>query len=337
MITFLAWMGCSPSLPTPDPNPLPRVEAVSALPAPPTLSRHVLSVLEAQQDAMLTARLGGVITQNRVAVGQAVAMNEPLVQLDPREARAQLALSQAAVADARVSLAAAASSLVRVEALGEGASVADRDRALVAVKRATAGLDAALAQEDLASLHLAYMTVRAPFGGIVSWRPNDVGETVGPGTPVVRIVDTSSLRVRIGLLEDEIWAADDPRSHYELTVGAWSGNARVSYVAPAADPRTLTWEVGLSLPADASLRPGMPVEVTAKLAAHTATAVIPIRAIDEGSAWIVEKGAAYERQLLVIQEDGANALVEGVHEGDLVIVRGRRALFEGQEVVVLGE
>jgi HlyD family secretion protein len=78
---------------------------------------------------------------------------------------------------------------------GARSEVIDAQRALVA--QAEAGLAQAEAALDDA-------VVRAPFGGVVTIRHRDPGETVSPGAPVVTVMDPADRWVLIYVREDAI-------------------------------------------------------------------------------------------------------------------------------------
>jgi HlyD family secretion protein len=87
--------------------------------------------------------------------------------------------------------------VAQLDLVREGArsEVIDAQRALVA--QAEAGLAQAEAALDDA-------VVRAPFGGVVTIRHRDPGETVSPGAPVVTVMDPADRWVLIYVREDAI-------------------------------------------------------------------------------------------------------------------------------------
>lgn len=62
----------------------------------------------------------------------------------------------------------------------------------------------AAARVDHAEAMLANAVVEAPFGGLVTVRHREPGETVGPGAPVVTLLDRNHRWVRIYVREDRI-------------------------------------------------------------------------------------------------------------------------------------
>ncbi|MCL4676087.1 MAG: efflux RND transporter periplasmic adaptor subunit, partial [Pararhodobacter sp.] len=98
----------------------------------------------------------------------------------------------------RAQLELALNQLERVRALVERGvtTSASLDEAQNAVTQARASLDALQDQVASAELRLLHATVRAPFAGIVASRSVEPGQYVGPGTPLVSIVDLRTVELR---------------------------------------------------------------------------------------------------------------------------------------------
>ncbi|ADV64279.1 efflux transporter, RND family, MFP subunit [Isosphaera pallida ATCC 43644] len=103
-------------------------------------------------------------------------------------------------------------------------------------------------EADLAALNVERdrSILRAPMSGTIAARLADEGTILAPQTPVVRLLETTRLRARIGVAES---SADD------LSVGESQNvvirdrvvTARVEALRPDLDPRTRTVTVLLSL------------------------------------------------------------------------------------------
>lgn len=86
-------------------------------------------------------------------------------------------------------------------ALQESSADLQRDQALLAVARRNVALAHANVRNAEASLKLAriiegYTTLRAPFNGVIMVRQAELGEVVGPGTPIVTLGDLDHLWMR---------------------------------------------------------------------------------------------------------------------------------------------
>lgn len=318
------------------PPPTDPVVAVALAQEPvETVRRTWVSTVEARQDAVLAAKVAGTVEEVLVAPGDAVVARQALLRLDGRQARANLHQAKAALADAEAVLESAGRSLTRLEALGDAVAPATLDDGRTGLSRATAARDAAQAQVELASLAVEWSTIRAPFAGTVAALEPDVGELVGQGTPVGRVVDQTGFEVRISLLEDAVRTARDPRTRFAVIEGPHRWEAILQSLSPAADPRTQAWHAVLELSPGEGLLAGLPVTVEAELAQPTAQARLPLRAVQDGAVWVVVDGKATRRQVTVIAEGTPEMLVDGVAPGDRVILRGPADLAEGRAVQVV--
>lgn len=316
---------------------VPRVAVRTAEPAPVRRTRTVLGVTEARRDAFLTPLRGGRVARLPGAVGEAVSEGDALVVLEASEAEANLALARAGVAEAEAVLADARQQLHRVQALGDGASPAQVDQARLGVARAEAVLDRARAQARLASVNLAWMTVSAPFDGVLTSRSPELGEAVGTAAPVARVVDVSAARVEVGLVEDEVVGAAAPEARFTVSAQGTDREATVVHLAEAADPRSLSWPLTLEV-ADPPWPVGTPVSVALELPAPAADARVPAVAVDGGTVAVVGPEDVLARvPVSVVDETPEGLLVRGLEAGSAVVVHGAHGLVDGETVRPVAE
>src|SRR5262249_47869207 len=84
--------------------------------------------------------------------------------------------------------------------------------------------EAAAAQRAKADVRLGYTELRAPIAGVVDVRASRAGEFVGPGQPVVTLVNPDDLWVRVDVEESYV---DRIRLGDTLTVRRpWGGGGR---------------------------------------------------------------------------------------------------------------
>lgn len=139
---------------------------------------------------------------------------------------------------------------------------------LVALNRYEAGLEetrtrqAALHQRraelDLAAKQLSDTRLRAPFDGAIQGRLANLGEFLATGSPVVLLVRTDPLRLRVEVPERHALAVrpgQPLRLQVEGHTNALPG--RIARVSPAITESTRMLVVEADLPNDGSLRPGL--------------------------------------------------------------------------------
>lgn len=237
------------------------------------------------------------------------------------------------------------------------------------IRAAEAQVAQAKAAYDLASLQLSNAEVRAPISGIVAQRMVDEGAMIGVTSPVCAIVDTDTIRVTLGVSEEDVVDLAAGREA-EITVDSIPGRSfagKIVSISPAADKQTRLFSVVVEAPnPDGSLRPGM--YATVRIVAEKAAGVVavPAQALvndggyqDEpassgtgegGVASSDGKGKAEKGQYVFVVSGGvcerravetglrAGELVEvksGVAPGELVVVSGQERLSPGQAVQVI--
>ena len=172
-------------------------------------------IIEAvRENVKLGAPKGGLIQKLYVKVGARVHAGDPILQLDDRELRAQLAAMEAQVESMKAALrsdqvltADAADQFRRTDRL-EKQQVASEDERLrkkfnleameARVAKSEADIRSAAAQVELARTNLEILTVRAPRDGTILQLNVREGEYAGttPTDPLLILGDTEHLQIR---------------------------------------------------------------------------------------------------------------------------------------------
>jgi RND family efflux transporter MFP subunit len=208
--------------------------------------------LKARQSAPLAMSVPGTLLRVLVKRGQEVREGALLASLDDAAAAAARRQAEAAVAAAKAQLALAEDALSRAKRIRdeEGVSEAQLFEARSRRDLAAAGLAAAEAQLEQATVILAHHHLRAPFAGVVTRVPDGVGITVAPGVAVVTLASTRELVLDTTLTQAE--AAEVRRgarvSVSVPTTGARTADAAVDVVVPAVDAETNRVPVEIAVP-----------------------------------------------------------------------------------------
>lgn len=221
-------------------------------------------VVEAVNQATLSAQTQGRVVRVAHDVNDRVDAGTVLLQLTAVEqqagsdtARAQLRAAEAAAAEAD-------SQYRRFAALADGqfVSKAQIDQARAARDTAVAARDAARAQLAQAGQQADYTVVRSPYGGIVSARNVEPGESVTPGQPLMTVFAPDALRIEVRVPQAD---ADAIRTQPRATITFADGReveAANVVVFPSADAATHSVPVRISLPAlDPAPAPGSTAKV----------------------------------------------------------------------------
>jgi RND family efflux transporter MFP subunit len=241
----------------------------------------LIGVVTAAESVDIAPRFQGVVQSVRVRAGDVVTVGQVIAEMDPKSVQEELRAAEAALAaagaarrlaevdveDARRRLA------LETKSVASGVSATSQlDEAKLAVKRAEAAAQQAsstMAAESShvqsARAHLSDTALRAPAAGTVAMRFKDPGATVAAGTPIVRIVGQSALRIRF---------ASPPQLAAKFTAGlaieasidtiATPVAAVVRQVSPIIDPASgliiVEAEVAPGVLTE-QLRPGLAVRV----------------------------------------------------------------------------
>lgn len=287
--------------------------------------------LEARGEAQVVAKTSGIALQVLAEEGQRVRAGQPLVRLDRDRAALQVAQAEAQVRKLEASYRRAAQ-------LATQKMVSAND-----VDQLRFDLENARAQLRMARLEVAYGTVTAPISGVVASRSIKPGNLVQINTPIFRIVDTSRLEATLNVPERdiELLRAGQPVS---MTVDALPGktfSGRIDRIAPVVDAGSGTFRVICAFDAGGLLQPGMFGRIGIAYDQRANALVVPRSAILEDDAqpavFVVRGGKAARVAIKLGYMDGEWAeVLDGIKEGEQVVVAGKAALRDGSAVKVIG-
>lgn len=186
--------------------------------------------------------------------------------------------------------------------------------------------------------------LRAPFDATVVRRFLDPGAVVAPGEPVVELLQTDHLRLRIGVPRDLADALRTGVAH-DVTIAGRPARARLIQVLPSRAERSRTvdtiFDPGTLTPTP---RSGDLATLELERLVPTPGCWLPLSALVESrrglwACWVVDAMDAdgsrrvRRRELRVVYTEATRAYVSGALEpGDLVVVDGVHRLAPGQAV-----
>lgn len=262
-----------------------------------------------------------------------------------RQVGAQVEEATAAAAQAERTLARATALFAR-DALAKPELEAAQAAAEAAKARVAAATAGARQVESVRGDH----TLAAPFDGILLRKTVNIGALAVPGVAAFSLADTSSVKVVFGV--PDVALAAVRASAIEVQTDAYPGEvfpARLTQVAPAADPRGRVFDVELTIAnGDGRLRPGMVASVEVRRQGEAAPdLLVPLSAITRpagastGYAVFVVEGAGEStvvRQRTVELGELRGNLVtvsKGLSKGDRVVVSGTALVTDGATVRVV--
>jgi len=307
----------------------------------------------------LRARVNGFVDKVNVDRGSIVKESQTLVTLVAPELAAQVAeaenkvrAAESQVSEAQAKLladqstyerlktAAATPGAVAANELISAQQATEADRAHVqSVEESLRGARSAVqAVKDLE----AYLTVSAPFDGVITERLVHPGALVGPaaGPILLRLEQNSRLRLVVAVPEADV-GGTIKGARVPFTVPAYPGetvSGVVARVAHSLDPKTRTMPVELDVPnPNLRLAPGMYAQVQWPVRSGRAALLVPatsvvttnerqfvIRVRDGIAEWVdVKRGASVGEMVEVLGQ---------LRPGDLIVRRGTDELREGARV-----
>jgi HlyD family secretion protein len=204
-------------------------------------------------------------------------------------------------------------------------------------------LSSAQGKYEAAQAQVSYSEIRSPIAGVVTDRPLFPGETANTGTPLLTVMDTSSLLAKVHLSQivaQRLSLGGDAAISVPGVDESVAG--KITLISPALDLGSTTVEVWLKVDNKAGkLKAGTPVRASIAGKTIPKAIKIPLSAVltaEDGtkSVMIVNAdGTAHKANVQVGINDGDDVQVaQGLSGSETVITKGAYGLSEGTKVTV---
>jgi len=288
---------------------------------------EALGTARANESIEVTAKVSNLVSAVRFVEGETVRRGQVLVELDAEQARADLAIAEAALVESR--------------------SQYERSRELFATRvlsesqldQLEATLKANEARVVASRSRLGDTVIRAPFDGRVGLRRISVGSLVNPGTVITTLDDTRT--IKLDFTVPEIFLSDiEPGLAISARSVAYPDVAfdgRVASIDSRVDPTTRSVTVRALVPnPEGRLKPGMFLTVRIARGAKDAV-VVPEHALvpEQGRAFVfvVQGDKAEKREVHIgVRRIGDVEIVSGLAAGERVVTEGTQKLRDGAPV-----
>jgi membrane fusion protein (multidrug efflux system) len=288
---------------------------------------EALGTARANESVDITAKVANQVTAVRFEEGQRVRRGTVLVELDSVQARADLAVAEAVLAESR-------SQYQRSRELYSTKVLSDSQ-----IEQIESTFKANEARVASARSRVSDTVIRAPFDGRTGLRRVSVGSLISPGTVITTLDDTSTIKLDFTIPETFL-AAVTPG--LDITAGSVAYpdarfGGRVASVDSRVDPATRAVTVRALLPnPEGLLKPGMFLTVRLSRGAVDAL-LVPEQALvpEQGDVFVfvVQDGAAEKRRVRIGERRvGDVQVVEGLVAGELVVTEGTQKLRDGAPV-----
>ena len=294
-----------------------------------SLEVEALGTARASESIDVTSKVSNVVTAIRFTEGQQVRKGDVLVELDGAQARADLAVADAALKES-------ASQLQRSRELYETKVLSDQQ-----IEQIESTYSANVARVAAARSRLSDTIIRAPFDGRVGLRRASVGGLVAPGTVITTLDDTSTIKLDFTVPE-RVVAAMKPGLTLEARSVASPDRVfegKVASVDSRVDPNTRSVIVRALVPnGEGLLKPGMFLNV------HLSRGTADVLVVQEESlvpgqgdvfVYVVQDGKASKRRIQTGQRAvGTVQVTDGLQAGEIVVTEGTQKLRDGVSVSV---
>lgn len=286
------------------------------------------ATLEAEDEATVMAKTGGVIEHILVEEGQRVRGGEVLARLETDKLQLELARAQASAEKLE-------------QDFKRNESVYQRNLiSREAYERTKFELEGARAAADLAKLALQDSNIKSPFDGVVTARYIKRGNMIQAGVQAFRVTKLDRLQAALHVPERDIYKlrAGHP---VKLSVDAWPGKVfggAIIRVNPVVDAGSGTVKVTAQMNTNQpELKPGMFGRVEILYDKRDNAILVDRDAVltedAQQSVFVVDAGKARRRIIKTGYSDSSNfEVLEGLKAGETVVTTGQSNLKDDAKV-----
>lgn len=287
--------------------------------------------LEADGEALVVAKVGGVVEKIFVEEGDSVRVGQVLAKLDDEQYKLELNQAESILErlsnDYERNLSLFKNKIVSKESYEKTKSEYDTQKATC----------------DLAQLRLNYTEIKAPINGIVSQRLIKVGNMVKLEQPTFQITDFDPLLAVLHVPEREM-SKLQIGFPANLTADALSDSefkGKILRISPIVDAGTGTFKVTVGIrDKTRRLKPGMFTRVKIVYDSHENTLLVPKDAVltEDSEAWafLVSDGAVTKTEVSVGYSNSTHVeILSGLSLGDTIVTTGLGSLKDGSKVKVV--
>lgn len=309
------------------------VETINPSNWTPTI--EAIGFIEPNQGVTLTTEVNGVIDKISFDSGSQVKEGQLLISLDSKVEKANLKSTQAR-------LPAAEAKYKRYKGLYKKGSISKE-----AYDEAEANYYSLSADIESMKASIERREIKAPFSGIVGIRNVYLGQYLQPSTDIVRLEDSSVMRLRFTVPQTDISRINIGQD-IDISVDSYPNDTfkgSISAIEPAVNIQSGLIQVQADIPNNGGkLRSGMFARAEIILPTQENQVVIPQTAITftlyGDNVYIVSDVDGEKRVQQHVVKVGERAreiahILEGVKAGDTVVTTGQVRLSNGAKVRIV--
>lgn len=302
----------------------------------------------AGRKADLGFEVTGQIARMPVREGMPVTAGDLIASLDDSAAQARRQATAAELKQTEAELELARLKEKRQSELRQSGAVSKEayDETRLRAEALAAQLDAVAARLGGIDIELAKSQLLAPYDGVIANRYTYQGAVVGPGMPVVRLIETARREAHVGIPAERAGSMR-PHTTYSLQLRDRQVDAALLAVRPDVEPLTRTTDAVFALPEGLAALDGEPVTLWLEETVAMAGGWLPVGALLEGQrgVWTVLRLEAEDSGLYrtrreaveVLELQGDQAFVRGtLDDRALVVASGVHRITPGTTVTLAG-
>lgn len=289
------------------------------------------ATLEAEEEAMVVAKVRGIVKKLNVEEGDLVQAGDVLAQLEDEQLEIEARRAKATMDRLQ-------NELNRKKELYEKNLISAQE-----FENAKYEFQAQKSEYELAQLKIRNSKIRAPIDGVISDRLIKVGNMINADQEVFEITDFDPLLAVLKVPEHEMSKIEKGQKAL-VQVDAISGQkfqGEVLRISPTVNPETGTFEVTVSVKDESrQLKPGMFGRVQIVYDTHKNVLTVPKNAImtEDGasSVYVIKDNMAYRQMVKTgyVHENNIEVM-EGLTPTDTVVTVGQSSLQDSALVEVI--
>lgn len=315
--------------------------------------------LIAVRSGVVAARIDAPVEEMKVDVGTRVkkgaliaTLTDDRLKWEREQKAAELAGVIAAVDTANARLELAEQELRRYAELRDSAAFprarfedkrVDVNRLRTEIIESKSKVERARATLHLTETELSYTKIRAPYDGTITRRHTETGAYIKVGQAVFSMVSDTNLEIEVDVPANRIaYLKPGVTTQFQLDRTGKKFQAVLRAIVPEEDPRTRTRTVRFlprfdkrpqTLAANQSATVHLPIGQGRKVLSVHKDALVSARG--QPTVYVIEDGRAQARIIKVGDAVGPRfEVLEGLKDGDDVVVRGNERLRDGRRVRV---
>ena len=325
-----------------------RMERIANVSIQPAAKKQFRPFIEATgnlnpfEEVSIGAEIDGIIRTVRADEGTAVSKGMLLATIDDIEYSQGVLSAQAALKQAAATFANTKIEFSRKDALYKEELVTKQqyDDVLTRLTLTESDVERARAALSIAKQKLAKTRIYAPLASRVKEKMVSEGDFVKNGTRLFSLIQPNPLKLRFSVSERDVGKMKVGQDVL-VKVDAFPDRefaGKVNIVFPSLEEKTRTLSIEALVPdKEGVLKPGLFARIILYTGGMKDTVVVPNTALlyegDQIRVYIVEEEKAKERIVKLGNKYGDEIeIIEGIKEGDKVVIAGQQGLSEGAKV-----